>query len=293
MTTIGITGASGQLARLTIDALLERGVDPASLVLVTRSPDAIADVAAKGATVRHGDFDQPDGLPEAFAGIERLLLISASDIGRRIPQHQAAIDAAKAAGVRHVAYTSIANPVEDNPAPVTPEHRATEQALRDSGLAWTFLRNGIYAEFQATGAAQAVASGQLVTNKGDGRTSYVSRADCAAAAAVVLATDGHEGQAYEITGPEAVTEENLAAIASEISGKPIEVVKVDDAALIAGLVEHAGLPEAVAQIVADFGRATREGYLGEVTDTVERLTGRKPRTLREVLQVELPPLLQA
>lgn len=292
MTTIGITGASGQLARLTIDALLERGVDPASLVLVTRSPDAIADVAAKGATVRHGDFDQPDGLPEAFAGVEKLLLISASDIGRRIPQHQAAIDAAKAAGVRHVAYTSIANPAPDNPAPVTPEHRATEEALRDSGLAWTFLRNGIYAEYQATGAAQAVASGQLVTNKGDGRTAYVSRADCAAAAAVVLAGDGHEGQAYEITGPEAVTEETLAAIASEISGKPIEVVKVDDAALVAGLVEHAGLPEAVAHIVADFGRAAREGYLAEVTDTVERLTGSTPRTLREVLQVELPPLLQ-
>ena len=291
MTTIGITGASGQLARLTIEALLERGVDPASLVLVTRSPDAIADVAAKGATVRPGDFDQPDGLPEAFAGIEKLLLISASDIGRRIPQHQAAIDAAKAAGVRHVAYTSLSNPVAENPAPVTPEHLATENALRESGMAWTFLRNNIYAEFQATGAAQAAASGQHVTNKGDGRTAYVSRADCAAAAAAVLATDGHEGQAYDITGPDAVTEDTLAAITSEITGKPIEVVKVDDAALIAGLVEHAGLPEAVAQIVADFGRATREGYLAEVTDTVQRLTGRAPRPLREVLQVELPPLV--
>ena len=162
MTTIGITGASGQLARLTIEALLERGVDPASLVLVTRSPDAIADVAAKGATVRPGDFDQPDGLPEAFAGIEKLLLISASDIGRRIPQHQAAIDAAKAAGVRHVAYTSLSNPVAENPAPVTPEHLATETALRESGMAWTFLRNNIYAEFQATGAAQAAADRKSV-----------------------------------------------------------------------------------------------------------------------------------
>ena len=292
MTTIGITGASGQLAGLTIDALLRCGVDPASLVLVTRSPDKLAGVAAKGATVRHGDFDQPDGLAEAFAGIEKLLLISASDIGRRIPQHQAAIDAAKAAGVRHVAYTSISNPVPDNPSPVTEEHRATEQALRDSGLQWTFLRNGIYAEFQATGAAQAVAGGKLVTNKGDGRTAYVSRADCADAAAVVLSTDGHEGQAYEITGPEAVTEDTVAEIAAEVSGKPVEVVKVDDAALIAGLVEHAGLPEPVAKIVADFGRATREGYLDTVTDTVERLTGHAPRTVREVLAAELPPLLQ-
>jgi NAD(P)H dehydrogenase (quinone) len=181
--TIAITGASGNLGRAVTARL-----DPADVVLLTRTPENL-----QGA--RRADFDDPDSLTEAFAGVDRLLLISAHDLARREGQHKAAIDAAKAAGVSHVVYTSVVNPTEDNPAMVVPSHRATEEALRASGLAWTFLRNNIYADFQGPVVAQARESGRLFTSVGGGRIAFVAREDCAAAAAAVLTQDGHAGQA--------------------------------------------------------------------------------------------------
>ena len=204
-------------------------------------------------------------------------------IGARVPQHKAAIEAAKRAGVQQIAYTGIVNPGPENLAAVAAEHRATEQAIDDSGLAYTFLRNSIYADLQPLSAQAAIASGRLVTNAGDGRTAYVTREDCAAVAAAILTSDGHENQTYDITGPEALNAADLAKLYSELGGKPVEVVHVDDAAYAAGLVEHAGMPPALAEIYATFGAATRSGILDVTTDVVERLTGRTPATVRSVL----------
>ena len=255
--SIVITGASGQLGRLTAELVLDR--TPASEVtLTTRRPEALSDLAERGARVRLADFDRPETLAEAFAGGEKLLLISADDLGRRAAQHRAAIEAAREAGVRHVAYTSYLNPVEENPAVITPSHRDTEKALRESGLAWTALRNTFYAEYQVPAGAQAVATGQLVHNSGDGRIAYVSREDCAAAAAAVLTIEGHEDKAYDITGPETLSQGDVAALLSEVSGRPVEAVAVDDEAFIQGLTA-AGVREPTAREFASYGRASREG----------------------------------
>ena len=279
--TIGITGAAGHLGRLTAQLVLDR-VPAGELVLVTRRPDELADLIEAGAIVRHGDFDQPDALPEAFAGVDRLLLISADTVGQRVRQHTAAVAAAAAAGVGHVIYTSIVNAGSELPLVVSHEHGATEHAIRDRGLHWTALRNGIYAEFQVGAAARAAASGTLVHNNGDGATAYVSRDDCAAAAAAVLTTDGHEDAAYDITGPELVTQAQLAALVSEITGRPVEAVAIDDDEATQNLVA-AGLPAEAAAAYSSFGTAIREGVLGGVSSAVRDLTGRDPRSLREVL----------
>ena len=288
--SIAITGASGQLARLTTEALLEK-VDPGDLILVTRTPEALAELAARGVDVRAGDFGAPESLPAAFAGAEKLLLISAAILGERVPDHFAAIDAAVAAGVRSIAYTSIVNPSDSNPGAAAADHRATEERVRVSGAAWTFLRNSIYAEMQVAPGAAALATGTLLSNAGDGRTAYVARADCAAVAAAVLTSDGHEGKAYDVTGPEPLSARDLAALYSEIGGKPVEAVLIDDDAWVAAMVEHAGLPEPLARQLATFGIAARHGYAEPVSSAVEDLTGRPPRTTRQVLEDELPGLL--
>jgi NAD(P)H dehydrogenase (quinone) len=286
---IVITGASGHLGRRVIEELLERGVDPSELILVTRRPDALAEYAARGADVRAGDFTDPSSLPAAFAGGARMLLISTDAIGARVQPQRDAIDAAAAAGVRFVAYTSMVNPEPDtNPAAAAPDHRATEDKLRASGLEWTFLRNSIYADLEADNQAAAVATGQLVTNGGDGQVAYVARDDCAAAAAAVLATDGHAGKAYEITGPERLDADARGALFAELGGAPVEVVHVDDAAYAAGLAQATGMPVAVAKLYATFGTATRVGALDALSADFEALTGRAPRSLRAVLTAATP-----
>jgi NAD(P)H dehydrogenase (quinone) len=280
---IVITGASGQLGRGVADRLLDR-VDPADLILVTRSPDALAAYADRGADVRAGDFDDPAGLLGAFAGGERLLLISTAVPGPgRVRQHRDAVAAAAAAGVRHVVYTSILRPEEDNPAGVVPDHRATEAAIEGSGLARTFLRSSIYGDLEAFSIPAAAASGTLFSNGGEGRVSYVAREDLAAAAAAVLTGDGHDRRAYDITGPEALTAADRAVVYTEVAGAPVQPALVDDAAYTEGLVSGAGLPRPAAELYASFGRAARGGWFEHVSDDVEALTGRAPRTLRDLL----------
>jgi NAD(P)H dehydrogenase (quinone) len=277
---VAVTGASGHLGRRVAEHLLER-IDRSQLVLLTRTPDTLVEYVERGVAVRHADFDEPATLVDAFSGAERALLISALDFERRSGQHAAAIEAAKASGVRHVVYTSIPEP-EGNPAAAAPSHLATEVAARDSGLAWTFLRNSLYADFQVPVVAQAIASGQLVTSADEGRVAYVGRDDCAAAAAAVLTQDDHEGRTYDITGPEAIGPKDVAALAAEIGRRPVEVVSVDDDALVAGMIE-AGVPEAAARIGLSFVVAARQGFLERVTSAVEDLTGKAPTSLRDVV----------
>jgi NAD(P)H dehydrogenase (quinone) len=280
MSTIAVTGASGHFGRHVAGLLLDRGIAP---VLITRDPSRLGDLAARGADVRLGDFADPAGLEAALHGVDRLLLISTDIVGpARVALQSAAVEAARAAGVAHVIYTSLPRPDADNPAGVAPDHRATEQAILASGLAWTFLRNNLYADLQVPAAAQAAATGQLVTNSGGGAVAYVARADCAAVAASVLAADGHEGAIYDITGSEAIDATGLAAIFGEVGGRQVEVVAVDDEAFIACLVA-VGLPAEAATLYASFGAAARGGWLEGVTTSVADLTGRRPISLREVL----------
>jgi NAD(P)H dehydrogenase (quinone) len=290
--TIAITGASGQLGRLTAEALLDRAT-PSDVVLVTRNPDAIADLARRGADVRAGDFDDPASLARAIEGVERLLLISASVIGARVHQHRAAIDAAVAAGVRSVAYTGIGNPSHSNPGAAARDHRETEEALVASGLAWTFLRNGIYAESLLNGVGAVLATGTLVTNAGEGLTAYVSRADCAAAAAAVLTGEGHDRKAYDITSADALNPAEVAALLSELSGRPVQPAYLSDDAWVATMVEHAGMPEPLARDIATFGIAARQGYLAAVSTTVAELLGREPVGVRAVLEARREELVGA
>lgn len=285
MGSIVITGASGQLGRAVAELLLDAGTQ--DLVLVTRTPSALEHLAARGAEVRAGDFDEPDSLQAAFAGAERLLLISTDRIGARVAAHRAAIEAAAAAGVRHVVYTSVPNPSNSNPIAVVPDHRDTEDALRASGLAWTFLRNATYADLLVGPAQAALASGRHVANDGDGRTAYVTRHDCAAVAVAVLTGTGHERRAYDVTGGEALSPADVAGLVSELGGKAVAPALVDDAAFRAAMVEHAGLPEPMAAVVESFGRGARLGYLGQVSGTVQDLTGRAPQTVRDVLAAAL------
>jgi NAD(P)H dehydrogenase (quinone) len=273
-----ITGASGHLGRATAEALLStEGVEASDVVLVTRDPSKLDDLAARGATVRRGDFDDPATLGDAFAGATRVLLISTDVVGARVAGHRNAIDAAAAAGAQLIAYTSIPNPVPENPAGVAADHRETEEAIAASGVPYTFLRNALYAEYRLPEAAAAKASGQFHHNQGDGVTAYVSRLDCAAAAAAVLAGgDEHAGKAYDITGPELLGGADLAHLYGA------EPVGVDDDAFVAGLIA-AGLPEVAAPLIASFGIAIREGFLDQKSGDVEALTGRAPRSVAEVL----------
>jgi NAD(P)H dehydrogenase (quinone) len=279
--TVAVTGASGHLGRKVADLIVEQ-LDPADVVLLTRTPDTLAALAERGADVRHADFDQPSTLAAAFTGVDRVLLISAVDLERRTDQHRAAVAAAAAAGVRHVIYTSIPMPSEQNPAVVVPSHRATEQAVLESGLEWTFLRNNLYAEFQSPVVEQAIESGRLVTSAADAGVAYVSRDDCAAVAAAVLVGEGHASRAYDVTGPQAASPRDVAALAAELGGVTVELVEVEDDALVASRVA-AGLPEARARSLASFAAAARGGFLETVSGVVEELTGEPPRSLRDVV----------
>lgn len=277
-----VTGASGNLGRLVAENLMER-FTPEQLVLVTRRPDALSEFRARGAEVRYGDFDEPDSLPAAFAGGRRMLLISTDAVGRRVEQHRTATEAAAAAGVERVVFTSHINPVPQNPiGPVAQELGETETLVRHSTLDWTVLRFGSFAELQVPPAALAVSAGKLVTNFGDGRIVPVSRRDCAEAAAVVLTTDGHSGMTYEITGPEALSATDMAELFADVSGRSVKVVQLGDK-MLTWLLARYGTPKPVARAITAFGRAVRDGYFDVADPAFERLTGRSPVSLRDVL----------
>lgn len=284
--TLAITGASGQLGRRTAELLLD-SANPSDVVLTTRTPADLADLAARGADVRFADFADPTSLATAFAGVDKLLLISIATVGdERLVLQQAAVNAARDAGVGHVIYTSIPEPTPGNPGLVVPSHAGTERALQESGMTWTLLRNNLYADGRVDVLRGAIATGSLPANSGDGRTAFVARDDCAAVAAAVLLGDGHENRSYDVTGPEALDATDLAAIAAKLAGSDVEVVDVDDDAYRIGLVD-AGLPAPVADIVTTLGAATRGGYLRNVSTSVHDILGRPPATVSDVMNAAL------
>ncbi|MFJ7217426.1 NAD(P)H-binding protein [Amycolatopsis sp. NPDC098790] len=282
-----ITGASGHLGRCAAELLLDTGgIDAAEVVLLTRSPDKLGNLAARGAQVRRADFTDPATLPAAFAGATRVLLISVEPVPERVDQHAAAIEAAKGAGAELIAYTSFPNPdPAHNPASMAPDHAATEAVLLGSGVPYAFLRNAVYSEYVASMSARnPLTGGAFVHNFGDGAAAYVSREDCAAVGAAVLAGgDEHANKVYDIAGPEALTGAHLAALFATAGGVEVEEVPVDDATWLAEAVAN-GLPEPVARSVVSFGAAIRGGAFDQRIGDVERITGRAPAGVGDVLK---------
>jgi NAD(P)H dehydrogenase (quinone) len=277
-----LTGASGHLGRRTAELILAH-VDPASVVLVSRRPESLADLQARGATIRLGDFDDPDSLLDAFAGANRLLLISTDAFGRRVTQHGHVISAARRVGVQHVIYTSLPDPSESNPALVAADHGATEALLRDSGLAWTILRNALYSDHLLPRAVAAIGSGRFSHNDGTGASAYVSREDCAAVAAAVLGGGReHAGETYDVTGPELLDADGLARCFAELGGVPVGADELTDEALVAEMIAT-GLPAPVAKLLASFGAAIRGGHLAQLSPSVKALTGHEPVPVVDVL----------
>lgn len=274
-----ITGATGHLGRLALDALLET-TSPTQVIALARDPAKLADLAARGVQVRRFDYDAPETLAPALAGIERLLLISSSEVGKRAPQHQAVIDAAKAAEVGFIAYTSILH-ADTSPMGLAAEHRATEAALRESGLAYALLRNGWYTENYVQSAPAALEHGALLGAAGEGRISGASRADYAAAAAKVL-TGEATSKTYELAGDEAFTLAQFAQALSEIAGKPVvykDLPQADYAAALKG----AGLPAPVAEMLAESDAKAAKGSLFDDGRVLSGLIGRPTTPFRKTL----------
>lgn len=274
-----VTGASGNFGRVAVEELLARGAT--SVVAGTRDPSKLQDLAAKGVEIRKLDFDDAATLPAALAGIERVLIVSTDAIGRRVAQQQAIVEAAKAAGVKHIVYTSAPAARPNADAGLNPEHFWTEVAIAASGLDFTILRNHMYAENIFMEAAQVIASGQLFGLIGDRGTSYVTRADTARTAAGALLSA--EGKTIEdVTGPAPITNVERAALLSQLTGKKIDVIALTPEQLQQGMVA-AGLPEAFANVLVAFQRDAVTGFHGVVTDVVERYSGRKPTTYADFI----------
>ena len=260
----------------------------------TRKPEKLEDLAARGVVVRQADFDDPKGLEAALAGVDRMLIISTDAIdrpGRRLAQHQAAVAAAVSAGVKHAVYTSMPNP-ETSPVVFAPDHLGTEQALKASGMSWTILRDCWYADFLIPTLAPAVASGKLIAATGQGGAPYVTREDCAQAAAAALASTDTSNKTWNITGPDVVTYTDLASLASELTGRPVAYLPVTPEERTAQLIA-AGTPEFIAKLLVSSQVAISQGKMGTPSTAVKELTGREPMSVRDFLSAHRAALLPA
>jgi NAD(P)H dehydrogenase (quinone) len=288
--TLLVTGASGHLGRRVVELLLE--ANAGKVIATTRNPAKLGDLAARGVDIRQADFDDPGSLEAAFRGADRLLLVSTDALHApniRLNQHRNAVDSAEKAGVKHVLYTSAPAPYPTPESSLIGDHFWTEAALFRSAMGWTILRNNIYAEIALLSLQHAVATGQLLTATGTGGRSYVTREDCARAAAAALASSSGR-EILDVTGPAAITQSELATIASELTGHRIVHVSVEPSALRGGLLS-AGLPPVVAEGLVDFDVAAAEGKHAIVTPTVKALTGREPTGLRDFLAANRAGLL--
>ncbi|WNF28887.1 SDR family oxidoreductase [Streptomyces sp. C11-1] len=282
--SIVVTGATGELGHLVIDSLLTT-VPAGEIAAVVRDKAKAAGLAARGVELRIADYDRPETLTGAFRSGDRVLLISGSEVGRRVPQHTAVIDAAKAAGVSQLAYTGILGG-PDADFTLADEHKATEQLILDSGLPYTLLRNGWYTENYTANLAPVLEHGAVVANAGSGRVASAPRADYAAAAAAVLTGEGHLNTVYELSGDTAWSFAEYAAVLSEVTGKDIAYNDVPAAAHHEILV-GAGLPEGFAAILVDVDKAIGRGLLAGTSGDLARLIGRPTTPLAETVRTAL------
>lgn len=275
-----VTGAAGHLGQRVLHHLVDTlRVPPEQIIATTRDPARLAAWAARGVTVRAADFDRPEGLAAAFAGARRLLLISTDTLdrpGQRLAQHRAAVQAAEAAGVDHVVYTSMPQP-ERSAVLFAPDHAGTEAALAASRLrGWTVLRHHWYFENLLASLPPALASGRWFSAAGDGRIAHIARDDLALAAATALASERTGRTTLTLGGTRAYSTAEIAELVGRATGRPLEVVRVPVEALVQGMVA-AGLPEPVAQVYASIDVNTAQGGLAEVTGDFAALVGHPPQ----------------
>lgn len=281
--TLFVTGASGHLGRQTVEFLLASG--KGNIIAGSRDTNKLADLVAKGATARSVDFNQPETLATAFQGVDRLLIVSTDSIdqpGRRLIQHTAAIQAAEAAGVKHIIYTSATRASADSASICLQDHHQTEQALSASPLSHTILRNALYTDSLLIFLPQLLASGQWFHAAAEGKIARVTREDCARAAAAALESDYCGNRTIEISGPELLDQAETAAIIRELSGKPLLPIAIDEAGLVDSFVE-AGVADFFARLLATFDSAQANGEFNLRTSAVEELTGMPPTSVRSFL----------
>jgi NAD(P)H dehydrogenase (quinone) len=283
--SIVVTGATGHLGRLIVEGLLREGVAPAGIVAGGRSVEKLADLGERGVTVTRIDYTDPDSLDSAFQGAETLMLVSGSEVGQRVAQHGAAIDAAARAGVTRIVYTS-APKASSTTLVLAPEHKATEELLAASGIAYTVLRNGWYTENYVATVNQARESGVIAASVGDGLTASASRVDYADAAVAALLGAGHEGKVYELAGDVAWSHAELAQVVADILGTEVVYNALTPEDHLAVLTS-AGLDDGTAGFVVALDANTREGLLGETSPDLRTLIGRPSTPLRDGLVAAL------
>jgi NAD(P)H dehydrogenase (quinone) len=281
-----VTGAAGQLGRLVLDQLLASGrTRPADIIATSRDTAKLADYAAKGVETRVADFDDPASLEKAFAGADRILIISTDVLdqpGKRLKQHLAAVDAARKAGAKHILYTSMPNP-ESSVIPFASDHLGTENAIKATGIPYTILRNAWYMENLFLALPHALQSGQWFSSASNGRISHIARSDIAAATAAALESASTESRTYTLTGAKTFTTDEIASLAAKATGKKLDVVHISDEALAGGL-KGAGLPDFFVPLLVSFDANTREGHFDVVTDDAVALTGKSPIELATFLE---------
>lgn len=285
---IAITGATGHLGQLTIQALLEQGVAAQDILAIVRSPQKAAGLAAQGVHIRQADYTQPQTLEAALRGVEKLLLISSSDFNDRVGQHRRVIEAAKRAGVKLLAYTSILK-ADTSSLKLSADHKATEETILASGIPFVFLRNGWY--FENYNLPQALEHGAIVGSAGDGRLSAASRADYATAAATVLGQPNHENTTYELAGDHSFTLSELANELQTQSGKPVAYQNMPVAAY-EQMLQGLGLPAALTQMLADADRGLEQGDLQTDRSDLSQLISRPSTTLRQAVQSAIESAVQ-
>lgn len=285
LVSIFVTGATGQVGGLVVEALLARGVEAEDIVAAGRNAGRLDELAARGVRVAAIDLDDSESLHAAFKGSEKLLLISGSDVGHRLRQHKNAIGAATQAGIKQIIYTSILRAGRSS-LQLAVDHGHTEEALRGSGVPFVLLRNGWYLENYTAQVRAYLQYGGIAGSAGDGRISGAARADYAEAAAAVLTGDGHDGAVYELGGDEAFTMSELAAEISHQTGQRISYQDMPVEAYVEYLVS-AGLPRAAAEILADADRGVAAGELHVDSGDLHRLIGRRTTRLSEAVRIAL------
>lgn len=281
---IAVTGATGQLGRIVIDALLKK-VPAGEIVAAVRTPAKAADLAALGVIVRQADYGQPETLEAAFAGVDKLLLISGSEVGQREAQHKAVIEAARAAGVGFIAYTSLLH-ADTSPLSLGVEHRATEALLKASGIPFALLRNGWYSENYAASIPPALAHHAFIGAAGEGRIASAARQDYAEAAAEVMTREDQAGKVYELAGDDSYTLAQFAAEIAAQSGEKVDYVNLSQSEFAAAL-KNAGLPEGLAEMLADSDAGAEKGGLFDDSRQLSQLIGRPTTTWQAVIRAAL------